>query len=256
MDAEQVLDIISEVEEETESEFSESESEESSEEGSDSDEEESDDGMSDSSGDDEAGSMGQSSMGQGRSRGCGVRRGARGPRGGRGVRGRGRGVRVGGRTRARRQAPVPVPSLSWKVLKSGRFSRHSRVHVYRYMVIGVILPSFFKGEPDQPPTPPPFTERPGSTATLSQDPSPEECFRLCFTEELYQFLVDHTNEYARHRLSGEATAPCSLYRKWRDVTVNEMKGFVAVILNMGMLQLSNLKDYWSLDSTLNVPFFR
>ena len=35
-----------------------------------------------------------------------------------------------------------------------------------------------------------------------------------------------------------------------------MAGFIAVILNMGIIQLENLKDYWSTDDTTNLPFFR
>ena len=35
-----------------------------------------------------------------------------------------------------------------------------------------------------------------------------------------------------------------------------MKGFIAVVLNMGIVQLTNLKDYWSTDETINFPFFR
>ena len=33
-------------------------------------------------------------------------------------------------------------------------------------------------------------------------------------------------------------------------------GFLAVILNMGIIQLANLKDYWSTNHTTNLPFFR
>ena len=50
--------------------------------------------------------------------------------------------------------------------------------------------------------------------------------------------------------------PRSLYSNWKDVTVDEMKGFVGVILNMGIIQLPNLKDYWSKNSTTELPFFR
>ena len=35
-----------------------------------------------------------------------------------------------------------------------------------------------------------------------------------------------------------------------------MKGFVAVILNMGIIQLQNLKDYWSTSITTDLPFFK
>ena len=36
----------------------------------------------------------------------------------------------------------------------------------------------------------------------------------------------------------------------------KMKASVAVILNMGIVQLSNIKDYWSTHEMLNFPFFR
>ena len=48
----------------------------------------------------------------------------------------------------------------------------------------------------------------------------------------------------------------SLYKSWRPVTIDEMKGFVAVILNMGIIQLQNLKDYWSTSISTDLPFFR
>ena len=35
-----------------------------------------------------------------------------------------------------------------------------------------------------------------------------------------------------------------------------MKGFLAVILNMGIIQLQDLKDYWSTHHTTNLSFFR
>ena len=35
-----------------------------------------------------------------------------------------------------------------------------------------------------------------------------------------------------------------------------MKGFIAVVLNMGIIQLNDLKDYWSTDDSTNLPFFR
>ena len=48
----------------------------------------------------------------------------------------------------------------------------------------------------------------------------------------------------------------SLYSNWKDVTTDEMKAFIALILNMGIIQLPNLKDYWSTSENTNIPFFR
>ena len=51
------------------------------------------------------------------------------------------------------------------------------------------------------------------------------------------------------------TKSCSLYRSWYPVTVVETKAFVGVILNMGIIQLKNLRDYWSTSTICNIPFF-
>ncbi len=53
-----------------------------------------------------------------------------------------------------------------------------------------------------------------------------------------------------------ATQQKSLCRNWQDVTVEDMKGLVSVVLNMGIVQLTNLKDCWNMDDTWNFPFFR
>ena len=35
-----------------------------------------------------------------------------------------------------------------------------------------------------------------------------------------------------------------------------MKAFIAIILNMGIIQLQRIRDYWSTCATCNIPFFR
>ena len=54
------------------------------------------------------------------------------------------------------------------------------------------------------------------------------------------YLVQNT-EYAQ-KISSQLTK-CALYRNWKPVTRDKMKAFIAVILNMGIIQLSDLKDY-------------
>ncbi len=44
----------------------------------------------------------------------------------------------------------------------------------------------------------------------------------------------------------EAACHVFVTTNWRDVT-EEMKGVVAVVLNMGIIQLTDLKDYWNTD---------
>ena len=38
--------------------------------------------------------------------------------------------------------------------------------------------------------------------------------------------------------------------------MREMKAFIGVVTQMGLVQLSDIKDYWSTHATLNFPFFR
>ena len=61
-------------------------------------------------------------------------------------------------------------------------------------------------------------------------------FHSFFGDTMLQYLVETT--------------------KKSPVTVDEMRGFIAVILNIGIIQLTNLKDYWSTDDTTDFPFFR
>ena len=108
-------------------------------------------------------------------------------------------------------------------------------------------------------TPPPlqikFKETPGPTAPQSNRLKPIQCFNLFFTSAMWQFLVNRTSEYATFKLP-QYTKQCSLYRNWKPVTVNEMKAFVGVILNMGLIQLQNIQDYWLTDFVSTIPFFK
>ena len=79
---------------------------------------------------------------------------------------------------------------------------------------------------------------------------------LFSTDAVWKYLVDNTNRYAEKKLTLRPPTHCSLYKNWKPVTADEMKAFAAVILNMGIIQLSNMKDYWATDDTTNLPFFR
>ena len=48
----------------------------------------------------------------------------------------------------------------------------------------------------------------------------------------------------------------SVYSNWKAVTIEEMKAFIGMILNMGIIQLERIRDYSSTCATCNIPFFR
>ena len=65
-----------------------------------------------------------------------------------------------------------------------------------------------------------------------------------------------TNNYARHRISTNPPSDRGILSTWQDTSREEMMAFIGLILNMGTIQLPDLKDYWSTNQTLNLSFFR
>lgn len=84
---------------------------------------------------------------------------------------------------------------------------------------------------------------------------PIEIFYLLFTQDILQYIVDGTNKYCYHILLGKHLTKRSLYSNWQLISLNEMKHFIAIIINMGIIQLKDIKDYWGKHFTLNIPFF-
>ena len=101
----------------------------------------------------------------------------------------------------------------------------------------------------------PFTPQPGPNVSPSCE-SPEDCFALFFDDVLLDYIVDNTNKYVEKKIASMRQTKHGFYRNWRPVTREEMKGFIAVILNIGIIQLNDLKEYWSTDGSTNLPFFR
>ena len=74
-------------------------------------------------------------------------------------------------------------------------------------------------------------------------------FLLFFTDEVWQLLVEQTNLYAEQKRGPEEGSV------WYPVTKDEMKAWVSLYLNMGLVTKPNLSSYWSTDPALNSPFF-
>ena len=59
-------------------------------------------------------------------------------------------------------------------------------------------------------------------------------------------IVTNTNKYAND----------NKLKKWENVTVKFMKGFMAIIFNMGLIRKNEINDYWSLRNSMSTPWFR
>jgi hypothetical protein len=82
-------------------------------------------------------------------------------------------------------------------------------------------------------------------------------FENIFGISLVQLIVDETNRYAQQEIS-KSIRPhtCrSRFRKWEDVTVEEMYVVLALIMLTGIVQKPTLRSYYSKNRLLYTPFF-
>ena len=49
--------------------------------------------------------------------------------------------------------------------------------------------------------------------------------------------------------------PHSALAQWEAVSPSEMEGFLGIILNMGLVDMPEIQDYWSTNWITHVPFF-
>ena len=94
-----------------------------------------------------------------------------------------------------------------------------------------------------------FSEEPGINISTRNLKSCLDYFELFFTREAWQLLVSQTNLYAEQR---REPAESSV---WYPVTESEMKAWISLYLNMGLVTKPNLNSYWSPDPVLSSPFF-
>jgi hypothetical protein len=67
-------------------------------------------------------------------------------------------------------------------------------------------------------------------------------------------IVVETNRYARHKISELQLSPRSICSRWSYVPVPEMKALLGLIINMGLIPLPDIKDYWSSEWIRQVKF--
>ena len=83
-------------------------------------------------------------------------------------------------------------------------------------------------------SPPPFTAQPGLTTPAPDDAGVDYYVHLLFQDDLYELLVRETNRYAAQRLGTMNLTPNARARQWKDVTVPEMRTFLALYFLSGL----------------------
>jgi hypothetical protein len=86
-----------------------------------------------------------------------------------------------------------------------------------------------------------FTKNAGPQFHLLPDAEPMDYFSLFFNDELLNSIVE-TNRYAKHKISELQLSLRSIWSRWSDVSVPDMKAFLGLIINMGLMPLPDIKD--------------
>jgi hypothetical protein len=76
-------------------------------------------------------------------------------------------------------------------------------------------------------------------------------FNLFFNDEVLNKIVIETNRYVRDKIVKLQLIPRSVWSRWSDVSVPEMKAFLGLItcINMDLITLPDMKGYWSSEWT-------
>jgi hypothetical protein len=106
-----------------------------------------------------------------------------------------------------------------------------------------------------------FTTNAGSNLTLP-NAEPMDYFTLFFNDELVNNTVIETmnntvietNSYARDKIAKFQLCQGSIWRRRSDVSVPKMKALLGLIINMGLIPLPDIKDYWSSEWTTQIKF--
>ena len=84
-----------------------------------------------------------------------------------------------------------------------------------------------------------YAAKRGSKVPFTDDTLAVDLFYSYFIEDIWALLVTKTNRYAQQNLSEKPNA-----RVWMEVSVEEMKAFIGLLIVMGVVKLPRLAMYW------------
>jgi hypothetical protein len=67
---------------------------------------------------------------------------------------------------------------------------------------------------------------------------------MFFTSEMIKKITAETNAYVKEKIANKNVSRFSILHEWYDVE-EKMLAFWGLIINMGVIHLPYVKDYWS-----------
>ncbi|XP_020292495.1 piggyBac transposable element-derived protein 4-like [Pseudomyrmex gracilis] len=105
---------------------------------------------------------------------------------------------------------------------------------------------------DEPITLEPFEGSPGIKITPNSQ-NVADVVNLFMGADLFEHMANESNRY-HYQILNTYKIP-SKTKKWRDITVAEMKKFLGLIVLMGQVKKDMVHEYWSTDPAIETPFF-
>lgn len=98
---------------------------------------------------------------------------------------------------------------------------------------------------------PGFTQPVGQVNPLPRGSLVLDFFQLYIDNHILGIIIRETNRYARQTIAQRQKDPNS----WKEVSLEELKAFLGLLIAMSIHRVPSLRDYWSTDWVLGVPAF-
>ena len=79
---------------------------------------------------------------------------------------------------------------------------------------------------------------------------------VCSLVSFLSKLLLSLNIYGRRNFSSKSACPDNNRRAWVDITLEEMKAFLGLVVHTSLTCKGDVKEYWSLNPSQAFPFFR
>jgi len=102
---------------------------------------------------------------------------------------------------------------------------------------------------------PPFRRKYKCRGLLSGLNEPIDFFNLFISDELLEDVCEKSDKYYKKYKNNTRLAKRTHKKKWNKPDLVEIRGFLGLLLSMGILKKPKLDDYWTTNSLFQTPGF-
>lgn len=102
-----------------------------------------------------------------------------------------------------------------------------------------------------------YQELPGPKHCPPSDSKPVAYFNLFFTASILELISRETNRFAQQYMTANEMnlSMHNKFRSWKATTANEIRAFIIVMLNMGLVKKPTIKSYWTTTLSQSTNWF-